>query len=72
MWWTETINQLKSYDYHIVALDLRGFGNSSYHNKCNHFKDWSLDVVDFCKIKEIKKCIAIGWSFGGGVSMKFA
>ncbi len=72
MWWTETINALKDQKYHIIAVDLRGFGNSSYKAQCHHFKDWALDLVDFCKLKKIKECTAIGWSFGGGVSMKLA
>ncbi len=51
---------------------MRGFGYSSYINKCSHFKDWAGDLVDFCRLKDIKECVAIGWSFGGGISMKFA
>jgi pimeloyl-ACP methyl ester carboxylesterase len=51
---------------------MRGFGDSTYINKCSHFKDWAGDLVDFCSIKKIEQCVAIGWSFGGGISMKFA
>lgn len=51
---------------------MRGFGDSSYNHKCSHFADWASDLVDFCKHKKITEVIAIGWSFGGGISMKFA
>lgn len=70
--WTQTINVLKDSNYHIVAVDQRGFGESTYKNKCSSLKDWAEDLVDFCKIKNIKQCTAIGWSFGGAVSMKLA
>lgn len=55
-----------------MAVDQRGFGESTYKNKCSSLKEWAQDLVNFCKIKNIKQCIAIGWSFGGGVSLKFA
>lgn len=55
-----------------MAVDQRGFGESTYKNKCSSLKEWAEDLVEFCKIKNIKQCTAIGWSFGGGVSMKLA
>jgi alpha-beta hydrolase superfamily lysophospholipase len=36
---------LKDTGKKIVALDLRGFGKSSYNNKCHRFGDWAQDVV---------------------------
>lgn len=56
----------------MVAVDLRGFGKSSYQSQCFKLEDWANDVIDFCTIKNIKSCILNGWSFGGGVSMKIA
>lgn len=55
-----------------MAVDQRGFGESTYKNKCSSLREWAEDLVEFCKIKNIKECTAIGWSFGGGVSMKLA
>jgi 2-hydroxy-6-oxonona-2,4-dienedioate hydrolase len=72
MWWTETINVLKHFDYHIIAVDLRGLGDSTYNKPCSCLGDWAGDLVDFCSIKKIKQCVAVGWSFGGTVAMKFA
>lgn len=71
-WWLDVMKQLSQYKYHIVAVDLRGFGQSSYNTACSYFGDWAVDLKLFCLSKNIKQCIPIGWSFGGGVSMKFA
>jgi 2-hydroxy-6-oxonona-2,4-dienedioate hydrolase len=70
--WTDTINHLKNFDFHIIAVDLRGFGDSTYHKPCSLLGDWAGDLVDFCNIKKINHCVPIGWSFGGAISMKFA
>jgi pimeloyl-ACP methyl ester carboxylesterase len=51
---------------------LRGFGDSSYNKNCSYLKDWAEDLLDFCKIKAIKQCVAIGWSFGGAIALKLA
>ena len=71
--WLKTISGIKDkIKRHIIALDQRGFGKSSYKNHCNRFINWAEDLRDFCKKKGVKKCIVNGWSFGGGVSMKLA
>ena len=57
---------------HLIAIDLRGFGKSSYKTPCNRFEAWANDLKQFCKIRGITQCIANGWSFGGGVAMKLA
>lgn len=56
----------------MIAVDQRGFGKSSYHKKNHRLGDWAADLKDFCSVKGIKQCVVNGWSFGGGVSMKFA
>lgn len=72
VWWADTINALKHLGYHMIAVDQRGFGESTYNTRCTYLADWAKDLVEFCDIKNIKECTAIGWSFGGTVSMKFA
>lgn len=57
-------------NFHMVAVDQRGFGKSSYNKQCIKFEDWAIDIVELCKLKDISKCVAIGWSFGGAISMK--
>lgn len=61
---------LKDTGKKIVALDLRGFGKSSYNNKCHRFGDWAQDVVQTLKLLKISKVVLIGWSFGGAISQK--
>ncbi|MBU5483437.1 alpha/beta hydrolase [Clostridium sp. MSJ-11] len=55
--------------YKVYAVDLRGFGASSYNNRVNSLRDFSEDVNDFCGKIGIKNAIVIGWSTGGGVGM---
>jgi pimeloyl-ACP methyl ester carboxylesterase len=70
--WVDTIEGIKHIPNHIIAVDQRGFGRSSYKTPCNRFKEWAEDLKAFCKLRGIEKCIVNGWSFGGGVAMKFA
>ena len=53
-------------------MDLRGFGQSTYHTPCNRFKDWAEDVIELCKLLKIEKVIVNGWSFGGTIAQKMA
>ena len=36
--WLDSIEGIKHINKHIIALDQRGFGKSSYKNHCNRFK----------------------------------
>lgn len=65
------INNLKE-KYHVLAPDMRGFGDSTYNNKIDTLKDLAFDLKLFLEAKKIEKidCV-IGWSLGGGVAMEF-
>lgn len=54
----------------MVAFDLRGFGKSSYLNKCTRFADWARDVVEAVHLLKLSNIVLIGWSFGGAISQK--
>jgi pimeloyl-ACP methyl ester carboxylesterase len=71
-WWHDTIDHLKHLKRHLIALDQRGFGKSTYLSPCHRFYDWARDLKEFCQLRGIEQCIANGWSFGGGVAMKLA
>ncbi|RLQ97534.1 alpha/beta hydrolase [Falsibacillus albus] len=58
--------------YHLYAVDLRGFGGSSYHTRIKGIKDFSDDLKSFVDIMGITDCSLIGWSTGGAVGMQFA
>lgn len=55
---------------HIYAIDLIGFGESSYNKKKKRQKDWARDVYLFMEELTIKKCSILGWSAGGTVAME--
>lgn len=57
--------------YHLYAIDLRGFGQSSYVNRINEIKDFSDDVKEFVDTLGLQKFSMIGWSTGGAVAMQF-
>jgi pimeloyl-ACP methyl ester carboxylesterase len=57
---------------HIYAVDLRGFGLSSYQQKINSLKDFSEDLKLFVDQLNLKNFSLVGWSVGGGVAMQFA
>lgn len=57
--------------YTIYAIDLRGFGGSSYHQPITSIRDFSDDVKLFIDRINLKHFDLIGWSTGGAVSMQF-
>ena len=63
---------LKHLNLHLIAIDQRGFANSTLKTPCNRLISWAEDIVEFCKLRGIQKCAINGWSFGGGVAMKVA
>jgi len=58
--------------YKLYAIDLRGFGQSTYNNLIMSIKDFSDDVKLFVDAIGIKDFALMGWSTGGAVSMQFA
>ncbi len=59
-------------EYKLYALDLRGFGKSSYHRLIQSIKDFSDDVKLFVDEIGLKDFALVGWSTGGAVAMQFA
>lgn len=59
-------------NYTIYAIDLRGFGDSSYYRRIQSLEDFANDIVLFTNLLEIDKFSVIGWSLGGGVAMQLA
>ncbi|KLT18619.1 intracellular short-chain-length polyhydroxyalkanoate depolymerase [Neobacillus vireti] len=58
--------------YKLYAVDLRGFGGSSYNNLVMSIKDFSDDVKLFVDEIGLKDFAVVGWSTGGAVAMQFA
>ncbi|WP_231495748.1 alpha/beta fold hydrolase [Paucisalibacillus sp. EB02] len=57
--------------YKVYAIDMRGFGESSYNKPITAIKDFSDDIKLWVDIIGIKDFILVGWSTGGCVSMQF-
>ncbi|MBO9129192.1 alpha/beta hydrolase [Bacillus sp. 165] len=69
--WDVLIDKLEK-DYKIYAVDLRGFGESTYYNEITSLKDFSEDLLLFADALGLCKFSIAGWSTGGGISMQFA
>ncbi len=59
-------------DYKLYAIDLRGFGRSTYHQEIRSIEDFSEDVKDFVDRIGLDEISIVGWSSGGAVGMQFA
>ncbi|WP_097677905.1 intracellular short-chain-length polyhydroxyalkanoate depolymerase [Bacillus massilinigeriensis] len=57
--------------YKLYAIDMRGFGKSSYRNEIRSIKDFSDDIKAFVDLIGLKGFSMIGWSTGGAVAMQF-
>ncbi|MBY0598564.1 intracellular short-chain-length polyhydroxyalkanoate depolymerase [Bacillus bingmayongensis] len=69
--WDLVIEKLQD-EYHIYAIDLRGFGKSTYNKPIDSLQDFADDVKLFIDELQLKKFSLMGWSMGGGVAMEFA
>jgi pimeloyl-ACP methyl ester carboxylesterase len=57
--------------YKIYAVDLRGYGESSYKKQITGIKDFSDDLKLWVDAINIKEFALVGWSLGGTVCMQF-
>lgn len=55
--------------YTIYAIDLQGFGNSTYECPAEHIEHYSHDVEEWLDILDLKHITVVGWSMGGAVAM---
>ncbi|MDO4778055.1 MAG: alpha/beta hydrolase [Tissierellia bacterium] len=56
----------------VYALDLPGFGDSTYNKELNSLREMSKYLVEFIEKLNIDKTYLLGWSTGGGVVMEAA
>lgn len=63
------ISRIKD-QYRCVAVDLRGFGDSSYNNRFDTLEELADDVALFIDALALGQVYLVGWSNGGGVSLK--
>ena len=68
--WDLVIEKLQ-HTYHIYAIDLRGFGKSTYDKPIDSLQDFADDVKLFVDAMQLNTFSLVGWSMGGGVAMNF-
>lgn len=68
--WDVVIENLAS-NYKVYAIDLRGFGKSTYHQPITEIKDFSNDLKLFVDELELRDFALAGWSLGGTVCQQF-
>lgn len=56
----------------VYAVDLTGFGESSYRKQHLKIEDWSDDIKEFMDEVHLDNAIVVGHSAGGGVGLKLA
>ena len=61
-----------SQDYHVIAIDTRGHGQSPRGEKPFTIKQFAEDLHDFMDEKGIGKAILLGFSDGGNIALTFA
>ncbi|MBS4171999.1 alpha/beta hydrolase [Bacillus sp. FJAT-49736] len=57
--------------YKLIAVDLRGFGDSTYQKRITGIKDFSDDVKLFVDTLGFRNFTIMGWSTGGAVGMQY-
>lgn len=57
--------------FKIYAVDMRGFGESTYHQPIRTIKDFSDDIKLFVEAIQLTDFSIVGWSTGGCVAMQF-
>jgi pimeloyl-ACP methyl ester carboxylesterase len=61
-----------SKQYHVIALDTRGHGQSPRGEKPFTIKQFAEDLHDFMDEKSIERAIILGFSDGGNIALTFA
>lgn len=69
--WDLLIESMKP-EFKVYAIDLRGFGESSYNRPVMSIKEFADDVKLFVDEIDLQDFSIIGWSTGGAVGMQFA
>jgi len=58
--------------YALYAMDMRGFGESTYETPIDSLGDFADDLAAFADALSLDSFHLVGWSTGGGVAMQFA
>jgi 3-oxoadipate enol-lactonase len=70
--WAYQIPALIAANYRVIAVDLRGFGQSTFPGGKVRIPDMAADLLDLLDTLEIQQVGMIGISMGGVVAQQFA
>jgi pimeloyl-ACP methyl ester carboxylesterase len=56
--------------FQVIAVDLRGFGLSSYQTPIRHIEDFAEDLLLFADALGLSQFSILGWSTGGGAALQ--
>lgn len=68
---TPTMETLAS-KMNVIAVDMRGFGDSSYVQPFDSLKELADDLLELVEYLDVKDVTLLGWSTGGGVVLEMA
>ena len=68
----QTLMEKLEKDFTIYAVDLRGFGDSSFNHGFDSLHELADDIKEFISLQGISKPVILGWSTGGGIAMEIA
>lgn len=57
-------------NYHVIAPDMRGFGDSSYLNRFSTIRELADDLKEFVARLKLDNFTVVGWSTGGCVALE--
>lgn len=69
--WQVLMERLED-QYQVYALDLVGFGDSTYNRELTSLHDFSRDVTNFIEKLNLNQVHLVGWSTGGGIVLETA
>lgn len=59
-------------NFQILAVDMRGFGQSTYNKPLHSLQDLADDLLEFMEHLNVPYYSVLGWSTGGGVALEMA
>src|SRR5690554_6554188 len=71
VYWQVLMEKLEV-DYQVYAMDLAGFGDSTYNRSLDSLHDFSKDVTKFIEKLNLEDVHLVGWSTGGGIVLETA
>lgn len=70
--WREQLHSPLADEFHLVAMDLRGHGDSEKpHEGYGDSENWAGDVRAVVKTLDLKPFVLIGWSYGSLVALDY-